>query len=113
MTERCLSLSRPFHAGLSVDKSAPSIASTSARPERRPVHTRAISWARCGTCRRKRSSSNPEVLTLWHNEWVAAVALAADGLTLATASGNRFEPSGHTVRLWDAATGRKRGIGRA
>ena len=73
-------------------------------PDGRRVAT--TSWD--GTVKLWDITSNPEVLTLRHDAWVAAVALAADGGMLATASGNRFEPSGHTVRLWDAATGRKR-----
>ena len=73
-------------------------------PDGRRVAT--TSWD--GTVKLWDITNNPEVLTLRHDEWVAAVALAADGWTLATASGNPFEPSGHTVRLWDAATGRKR-----
>ena len=72
-------------------------------PDGRRVAT--TSWD--GTVKLWDITNNPEVLTLRHDQWVAAVALAADGSTLATASGNRFEPSGHTVRLWDAATGRK------
>jgi WD40 repeat protein/serine/threonine protein kinase len=73
-------------------------------PDGRRVAT--TSWD--GTVKLWDITSNPEVLTLRHHGWVAAIALAADSLTLATASGNRFQPSGHTVSLWDAATGRNR-----
>ncbi len=73
-------------------------------PDGRRVAT--TSWD--GTVKLWDITSNPEVITLRHDDWVGAVALAADGRTLATASGNKFEPSGHRIRLWDAATGRKR-----